>query len=184
MSFRLPRKTEWMKEQMNHEPTRAYAEDMFNLAKKFPFKSGLEIGCMWGVSTLSLLLSNTKATLRSVDKSDYTHAFEETEANGVANRWNFVNMNSLDYWQRITDKFDLIYIDGDHRYEFASSDIKHAWEVLESGGILGVDDVLHKFNSGHATSPYGVSLAAWEFYHSNEVAEIGFVGKILYFKKP
>lgn len=178
MSFELPKQTKWMKEQMLHEPTRAYAEDIFNLAKRFPFKEGLEIGCMWGVSTLSLLLGSPESHLTSVDKSDYTHAPEETEANGIIDRWGFVNLDSRDFWGRNKETFDLIYVDGDHTYPFASVDIQEGWKVLRKGGILAVDDVLHKHNQ----DDYGVSLAAWEHFHEHK-PKMGFEGRILWFKK-
>lgn len=182
MSFKLPEKTKWMREQMEHEPTRAYAEDMYNLAQRFPFKKGLEIGCMWGVSTLALLLGG-QGELTSVDKSDWTHAPEETEANGI-DRWGFVNLDSKDFWERNKEKYDLVYVDGSHTYEYAHLDIGEGWKVLESGGVLAVDDVIHKNNRPGEPDPYGVAIAAWEHvYNNTDICDMGFEGRILWFKK-
>ena len=38
--------------------------------------------------------------------------------------------------------FDAIFIDGDHREEGALGDLRGAWEILSSSGILGLHDVL------------------------------------------
>lgn len=182
--FKLPMKSDWMRKQMEHEKTRQYAEDIYKLGKKFPFFNGLEIGCMWGVSTLALLLSNPSARLRSVDKSSFTHAPEETQLNNVDTRWSFINMDSSDYWKQIKDKFDFIYVDGDHHYEYADMDIQRAWEVLWPGGTLALDDVTHENNRGDSKEPYGVAVAAWEHVMDNaDIADMGFVGNILYFRK-
>ena len=37
-------------------------------------------------------------------------------------------------------KFRLIFVDGDHSYEGASSDIHWSWRMLSPGGLLVVDD--------------------------------------------
>jgi predicted O-methyltransferase YrrM len=38
-------------------------------------------------------------------------------------------------------KFDFIYIDGSHKCLDVMCDIIQAWELLDVGGILGIDDV-------------------------------------------
>lgn len=183
MSFNLPIETDWMKEQMEHEPTRAYAESVYNIAQKFGFKEALEIGCMWGISTLALLLGS-EGRLTSVDLSAYTHAEEEVSLNELKSRWTFLNMNSKDYWQQIASRFDLVYIDGDHHYNYARRDITEGWKRLNPGGILVIDDVLHKNNLAKREHSYGVALVSWQHYYKNpDITDLGFEGKLLWFKK-
>ena len=38
-------------------------------------------------------------------------------------------------------KFDFIYIDGSHKCLDVMCDIIQAWELLDVGGILGIDDI-------------------------------------------
>ena len=94
----LPEKTDWMKEQMEHEPTRAYAESIYKLVKQHGYAKALEIGCIWGVSTLAILMAeNGSWRLTSVDKVGVTHAPEEVEANDLNNRWQFIHSESKDF---------------------------------------------------------------------------------------
>ena len=179
----LPEKTDWMVSQMAHQPTREYAQDIFNLAQKFPAKKMLEVGCMWGISTLALLMGNPKATLLSVDKSDYTHAEEEVTVNELKDRWRFLVMDSKNYWAKVDDSFDFIYIDGDHSYDYAHLDIQNGWKHLNRGGVLAVDDATHKNNRPDSSDPYGVSIASLEHWLNNPTAQAGLEGRILWFKK-
>ena len=179
----LPTTTDWMKEQMAHKPTYEYAQDIYNLAKKFGYQKALEIGCMWGVSTLALLTGGT-GELLSVDKSDYTHADEEVKTNGLGPRWRFICMDSKDYWAQVDDSFDLIYVDGSHSYEYARLDINNAWRHLNEGGVLAVDDAMHKNNRPDSEDPYGVAIASLEHWYNNpSIKKVGFEGRILWFQK-
>lgn len=178
----IPVKTEWMQKQMAHQPTAEYARNIYRLAKKFKFKNGLEIGCMWGISTLALLTGST-GKLLSVDKSSYTHADEEVKTNGLESRWRFICKDSKDFWLT-NETFDLIYIDGDHSYDYAHLDMQGAWEHLEDGGVMAVDDATHKNNRPNDYDPYGVSIAAVEHWYNNpSIKKVGFEGRILWFKK-
>lgn len=174
----LPVKTDWMKEQMEHDATREYSESLYNIAKKFQPKTMLEIGCMWGVSALAFLTA-TEGHLTSVDLSEWTHAPEELKANGLLDRWRFINASSEQYWKTHDEKFDLVYIDGDHSYEYALNDISEGWQRISKGGVLVIDDVLHKYNG----KTYGVSLAAWRLMQEHRPTNLDFEGKILYFVK-
>ena len=183
MKWKLPQKTDWMKDQMAHEPTRTYAEDIYNLAGKFMPQKALEVGCMWGLSTLALL-TGSECQLISVDKSDYTHADEEVRINNLKSRWSFICMDSADYWRQIDDHFDFIYIDGSHSYDYAHLDIQNGWKHLDEGGILAIDDATHKNNRPDSSDPYGVAIAAMEHWESNPtIKEAGLIGRILWFKK-
>jgi len=58
-------------------------------------------------------------------------------------------------------ELDFVYIDGDHSYEFVSTDIKAWWPKVKSGGILaGHDYTPGNPAKGHI---YGVIQAVTEF---------------------
>jgi len=53
----------------------------------------------------------------------------------------FRETNSLALTFQETDKYDLIWVDGDHTYPVVSIDIANALRLLRPGGILGFDDI-------------------------------------------
>jgi predicted O-methyltransferase YrrM len=53
----------------------------------------------------------------------------------------FREMNSLSLTFQETDKYDLIWVDGDHTYPVVSIDIANALRLLNAGGMLGFDDI-------------------------------------------
>jgi len=64
---------------------------------------------------------------------------------------------SEDILPRLTKKFDLIFVDGDHSYETTKGDLTTSWDLLEKGGRL----VLHDFkmvNVGRAAMDFSNKL--------------------------
>lgn len=186
MSFKLPMTTDWMRKNMEHEPSRTYAEDIYKLAGTYHFKDALEIGCAWGFSTLSILLGNPNCKLLSVDPNPKTNAPTEVIANKLVDRWSFYEGRSEDFWEENTQKFDFIYIDGSHLYDDVRNDLYKAWQVLNPRGVILIDDWDHKknINVEGNTTEYGVSLACWEFWrdHLETVKKASMNGRILYFE--
>lgn len=184
MSFKLPIKTDWMEKQMNHEPTRAYAEQIHNVVKKLNPENSLEIGCAWGVSTLAILLGNPDCTLESVDLNPKTRADQEVLCNGFEHRWTFINSDSKSFWDNTQREYDLIYIDGSHKYSDVRNDLFKAWERTK---ILLIDDVTHKANKEWDKEAddimYGISLACWELVLEKKIEKIKTEGKLAYFLK-
>jgi len=70
----------------------------------------------------------------------------------------------------LKQKFDFIYIDGDHRYEGVKRDIELAIPLLKPGGVMLLDDygITHTEavdlddGGGHMNGEYGVKQAADE----------------------
>lgn len=115
--WRLPEKTDWMREQNLHEPTRSYAQEIFEVVRERPHSQALEIGSAWGVSALAILMG-TEAHLTAVDPDSTNHATSEVVANGYEDRFSFNLMRSDEFWPKNKQVFDLIYIDGSHLYEW------------------------------------------------------------------
>ena len=51
-----------------------------------------------------------------------------------------IRLKSADFFQQSSDLFDLIYVDGDHRFEAAILDFECSWRALKPGGLLMLDD--------------------------------------------
>ena len=129
----------------------------------------LEIGTYTGMSLINILSLIPNSVGVGVDAwEDY----EETGVNGIHN--NIVNLKveksfqnnviTAGMAQRIKgmkgnstlvlmnmiksgDKYDFIYVDGSHLLLDAYSDTLLAWELLNVGGIIGIDDYLYNTDS-------------------------------------
>lgn len=184
----LPIKTDWMQKQMDHEPSRQYAEDIHNFVKclKPSYKKALEIGSAWGISTLAILGAG-KGTLKSVDP-DKTRAYKEVELNRYSDRWEGVESRSKAFWQDDDDTYDFIYIDGSHLFHDIYNDLFQAWDKLEPGGLLMIDDFTHKLNKDidvDAKEPiFGVSYALCCFIAERDIRKQRTTMKVWATKKP
>lgn len=185
MSWQIHPKTDWMKTQVTHKPSMDYAKDIHKVASTLKDFDALEIGAAWGFSTLAILGAGARSLL-SIDPNQAIKAPEEAEANGYDNYvWNCVRSDQ--FWQENKSTFDLIYVDGSHLYNDVKNDLYEAWKVLNTEGLLLVDDWDHKNNQkvdidGQSVT-YGVSLACWEFFRDHKVSNIGVEGRVLWFKK-
>jgi predicted O-methyltransferase YrrM len=130
-------------EEMEHEATRLYY-DMLRAIIDPSAKHILEIGVAQGISTHAFL-QNKDARLISIDKNDDDKVLQARTYN-EQERWRFKKITSDDFFALNKLKFDIIYIDGDHRYEQVSRDINNAWECLNVGGQLIGHDVIHRGN--------------------------------------
>lgn len=185
VKWTLPIKSDWMKRNMVHEPTRQYAQEIYELVKLSNYKEALEIGSCWGVSALSILTAG-EGHLTAVD-SGKTHFLNETELNGFTERCTYHEMRSDNFWQNNKKKFDLIYIDGSHLYDDVKNDLFEAWKVVNPKGLLMWDDYDHpanrKVDLNQKFSEYGVSLASWEFIKANNITKIHTGARLLYIYK-
>jgi len=124
--------------------------------KKFTNISNiLEIGSYEGRSAIFFLKKFPNSNIRCIDtwsgsdehnKSD----FAKIEKNFDLNTSQFLNNNRLhkykmtsnDFFQSNNNKFDFIYVDGDHSAEQVYLDIINSWKVLNKGGYLLLDDYM------------------------------------------
>lgn len=186
MSWRIPVKTEHMKQQSEHEPSMRYAEDIYYVvSRQKPIYRALEIGGAWGFSTLAILENGVKELI-TVDPNTMAEASNEAMANGYKNhQWRVIRSDK--FWEENTEMYDLIYVDGSHLYKDVRGDLYEGWKCLNKGGSLLVDDWDHKKNQEAQNSEveYGVSLACFEFWRDNHesIDLVDIHGRVLWFKK-
>lgn len=95
-----------------------------------------------------ILSSNDSITLTSIDpfqEQDYANnGLENLKKNGFHKRHQHINELSelaLPELLRKEERFDFIFIDGDHKFEGALIDFYYASKLIEKGGIIILDDL-------------------------------------------
>jgi predicted O-methyltransferase YrrM len=132
------------------------------ISKKYKPKRILEIGTAEGdfttflatifpdakVETIDLPSSdkrfwNATTDLASTKKAKIVRSEVDQRDQKLAKFRNirFREVNSLSLTFQETDKYDLIWVDGDHTYPVVSIDIANALRLLNTGGMLGFDDI-------------------------------------------
>jgi hypothetical protein len=71
---------------------------------------------------------------------------------------------------KLNTKFDYIYIDADHTYEAVTSDLHHSMELLQPGGLIGLNDYI--MWDYLVDFQYGVVQAVNDFLHSRSNWEV------------
>jgi predicted O-methyltransferase YrrM len=125
----------------------------------------LEIGTFKGGSTESMaraLNNNGKGTLHTVGPFDAEH-FGINFRNWpsvLQNRTEFYPIDSMAFYMKAEERqlmLDLVLVDGNHDYEYASFDIHMAARFLAPGGFIFIDNI----------SQVGPSRAAIDFIRAN-----------------
>jgi len=89
---------------------------------------------------------------------------------GLQDRIKGVKGNSTEVLMNMiksADKYDFIYVDGSHMLLDCYSDLLLAWEVLNMGGLMAIDDYLYNVNDGILVSPYHAVNKFLEKYKDN-----------------
>ena len=115
----------------------------------------LEIGSYEGRSAIFFLKKFSKGQITCVDTwygSDEhdKKEFKNIEKNFDLNTNYFLKVNRLkkfkmtsdEFFKINSDKFDLIYVDGDHSAKQVFRDINNSWNILNKGGCLILDDYM------------------------------------------
>lgn len=76
-----------------------------------------------------------------------------TNLSGLENRYSLIEKYSHEAVGDIQENVDLIYIDGNHQYEYVMDDLEIWYPKLKQGGLLIGDDYL--FSGGPITEGYG-----------------------------
>lgn len=125
---------------------------LFLLAKSIPHDAAiLEIGCYHGLSALCMAMAcpTSNKHILSVDiNSENIKKAQQTLI--VAGLQRYVSFKCCDSTRLDTtipreERFDLVFVDGDHRYEFVAQDFEHAFSRTKAGGIIALHDVCNTF---------------------------------------
>lgn len=107
---------------------------IYSLIMEYNVKSFLEIGFGRGYGTLCAAMAmrdNGGGSITTVDPNfdqDHIRTIKSVFPEEWFDMVNFVSAYSQDYLFENDDKFDFIYIDGDHRYEA----VKRDWNLCEN----------------------------------------------------
>ena len=171
MTYKIPEYTDWLKKQNKHQPTLDYAREIRSAIIDLEGNKYLEIGNAWGVSTI-VILDTLDGFLTSVDKDSNSRVYDQVKASPYASRFEWRLMDSHKFWEQDNDQYDLVYIDGSHKYEQAKEDMQEGWKRLKKGGYLLADDYCHPANNKaddrtKTHAKYGVSLSVCELIREN-----------------
>lgn len=141
---------------------------------------GAEIGVGIGENAFNILQNLDIKKLYLIDPyviNDYIKAIggiKAEESNKTANGFKNAAMKNLEQYKdkiewihdfsenaidKIKEKLDFIYIDGDHNYPFVKKDIELYHPIVKEGGLI----------SGHDFDNKGVQKAVYEFYNEKMV---------------
>lgn len=144
----------------------SYTKDWFDvrglktwdkLLKNRKIKTALEIGCYEGRASVFLLEKFPNLELTVIDQffddvttapdyagyaPNYEMRFDENTApySNRVTKWKGDSFLGLAWAIAANQTYDLIYVDGDHRTFPAARDCIMAWDMLNPGGIMIVDD--------------------------------------------
>ena len=121
----------------NHWDDNNY-QSLYNNYLDKPWKRGLEIGFAWSMSARAFLDALPNATLLSLDMNDAMERAKSMKDYGK--RWELKLGDSSTLMKKLNEKFDYIYIDGDHTYEGVKKDLEQAPRLLAEGGQIICDD--------------------------------------------
>jgi len=137
------------------------------LARMIGARTILEVGVAWGYHAEHLLLNlpNIAYTgidpyLSGYDKNDafptfVAELFKDSEQSSMdrlyqavklalnekfPGRANLVREKSTDWIDKKSDKFDLIFLDGDHTFKTVKKELSGFWTKVNEGGVLAGDD--------------------------------------------
>lgn len=129
-----------------------YANVLLEITKRKP-SSYLEVGIGNGGSWLAMsyVLKNILKVSHAVDNLAYYQSIgqkiEEVDfivgyLSSFIQDVKFYNMDSQVYFANHCEKFDVIFIDGDHGYDGVMGDYKKALDLIEPGGVMIFHDVV------------------------------------------
>lgn len=125
--------------------TQHYGELLFRLVNYFKPNTILELGSSLGLGTLYLALPNSKAKVYTLEGCPETAhlAQEHYKLMGATNieliQGRFVQ-TLPDILQQI-DRIDLLFIDGDHRYQSTTDYVGQCLDKCHQESILVLDDI-------------------------------------------
>lgn len=93
-----------------------YGQLLYQIVRHYSSKHILELGTSLGKGTLAMHLGNPLAKIVSIEGCAETHAYTQEKIPVDRTKVELINSTFTEYIEHLDgDKFDLIYIDGDHR---------------------------------------------------------------------
>lgn len=109
----------------------------------------LEVGSGWGIFSRSALeVPDTKIITIDVKTRSRLGQYL-SRVKGFEDRIEMICGDSRDILKEMIAKkrkFQFIFVDGDHRLEGAYKDLQNAWDLLDEGGTILLDDLWHDYN--------------------------------------
>jgi predicted O-methyltransferase YrrM len=135
-----------------------WPEEYALLAKYLDLTEGayLEIGSMCGIIALSLAEKHPTRKFTCVDAFTAGHgtiAGEKETFLSNLREHNLINVtliegDSLKVVPTLSERFDVVFVDGNHAYEYVLGDARNSWRLLAPGGFL----VFHDYECVEATT--------------------------------
>lgn len=139
-------------EQQEKESTisiKPHEADVLNdLVVEYGVNNALEIGLAYGASAMAMLGANTKLHLTSCDpfqEVDYQNAglrkIESAQYEGRHTHISELSDRALPKLLDDNQSYQLIFIDGDHKFSGAFVDFHYASQMVEPGGVIVFHDL-------------------------------------------
>jgi predicted O-methyltransferase YrrM len=157
-----------------------YGKILYKLAEYFQPSVVLELGTGWGISTVYLRMGCKTSKIYTIEAC----AEKVNYAKSQFSRHQFANIQTLqDSFEngifdvsRKEDKFDLVFIDGDHTYENTIHYFNALYDEFHNNTVLVFDDIY--WSRG--------MMKAWKYIRSSEKVSLTidlFQFGIVFFKK-
>ncbi|MAZ97459.1 MAG: hypothetical protein CMP53_08060 [Flavobacteriales bacterium] len=124
------------------------AEVLKNLVQKYNVNNALEVGLAYGASAMTMLGANSQLTLTSCDpfqQADYQNSgLDKIAGAGFQSRHTHIKELSDRALPKLLVEgktYDLVFIDGDHKFSGAFVDFHFAAQMIENNGIVVFHDM-------------------------------------------
>jgi len=135
--------------QLDHNVDTEEGKFLTGLIKKYQPKRTIEIGCAYGISSLFIC-----SALESVEGAHHTiidPGQSKYYQNIGIDNLKKANINFFEFFEELSElklpellksgqKYDLGFIDGDHRFEYTLLDFFYLNRMIDVGGIIVIDD--------------------------------------------
>lgn len=117
-------------------------QNILHIGKTLSGKKVCEVGFNAGFSTLLLLLANPNITVQCLDLGEHSYtlpAFQQLQKD-FGERIQLLLGDSQTTMKTLSEGYDFVHVDGGHTESIALSDCREALRILNSKGLLLLDD--------------------------------------------
>ena len=124
----------------NNDAHIEHAFTFFSIALQIKAKKILELGVRHGGSTYPLLAASKALDghLTSVDVDDPHCSFSED----LKEHWTFVKSDALEFLEKNTEKFDLVYVDDWHSYQHVKKELEFIGKFADKSTVILLHDLM------------------------------------------